>query len=278
MTSGQSLSYAAGLQYDDYHKQPIIWHGGGMGAFIADYIQLPEQDLAILVMANRNDSLAFQGWKLAKTMLDELVETKNKKYAEQSKQALDFEYAEWIGSYFMYNRNNRRYLGTSADGLPAIVSKSGEVVQLLSYQGEHKFNLVGTKATLTLSKIGKRRAFIVSTPEYSYQAIEFNDTTPTNISELKSLTGDYCSAELEAKVSIFEKDKGLFYRYRQSKPIKIFPVEPNSNINWNSIDKVWVGFAMFKFGIDSKKHQRFLDIGDFRVSNIRFDSCNSISG
>lgn len=274
LTNGHILNYGAGLQYDTHQQQLIIWHGGGMGAFIADYIQLPELDISIVVMANRNDALAFQGWKLAKTLIDNQSEAKVNQETNQLNNQLDFDFSEWLGGYFIYDRNDRRYLGTNADKQPAIVSKDGKVVHLLSYQGQHTFKLVGTDTTLRLTKIGKNKSIVVRTPEYQYTATAFNDQEPADISELEKLIGSYCNAELESKISVFQRGKELFYRYRQSRPFKIYPVEPKSRINWNSKDKVWVGYAMFKFGHDQKNDHHFLDMGDFRVSNVRFNSCN----
>lgn len=81
LTNGDSIDYALGLSHGVYKNHKTIEHGGAWGGFRANYLQFPEEDLAIAIMSNLGNVNAGQK---AKQIADIVLKDKFDKNVEES--------------------------------------------------------------------------------------------------------------------------------------------------------------------------------------------------
>ncbi|MEM7381513.1 MAG: hypothetical protein AAF361_10010, partial [Bacteroidota bacterium] len=81
----------------------------------------------------------------------------------------------------------------------------------------------------------------------SIKGHKFDDTPPTKMDDIRQYIGRYRSSELKTDHQIYQEGKRLMLKISDNKPIIIFPDPTDKRINWNSMDKVWIGNGMVKF-------------------------------
>lgn len=81
LSNKDSIDYALGLFHGVYKNHKTIGHGGAWGGFRADYLQFPEEDLAIAIMSNLGNVNAGQK---AKQIADIILKDKLDKQIEKS--------------------------------------------------------------------------------------------------------------------------------------------------------------------------------------------------
>lgn len=55
LTTGDTLSYAFGLQFGEYKGEKVVGHGGSFMGFKADYLRLPDQKYGSVLLCNLGD-------------------------------------------------------------------------------------------------------------------------------------------------------------------------------------------------------------------------------
>jgi len=96
LSNGDSIDYALGLIHGVYKNHKTIGHGGAWGGFRADYLQFPEEDLAIAIMSNLGNVNAGQK---ARQIADIVLQDKlNKNVEESEKEPSKIEIPETIFS------------------------------------------------------------------------------------------------------------------------------------------------------------------------------------
>lgn len=81
LSNGDSIDYALGLYHGVYKNHKTIGHRGSWGGFRANYLQFPEEDLAIAIMSNLGNVNAEQK---AKQIADIVLQDKFEKNVEES--------------------------------------------------------------------------------------------------------------------------------------------------------------------------------------------------
>jgi CubicO group peptidase (beta-lactamase class C family) len=56
LTSGEVLSYAAGLMHGEHRGLPRVFHGGSWGGYVAELLRFPAQRYGVAVLCNRSDA------------------------------------------------------------------------------------------------------------------------------------------------------------------------------------------------------------------------------
>ena len=67
LNDGEELDYALGISHGEHRGRPTLGHGGSAVGFVAQYVQYPEDDLAVTVFSN--DS-SFRTGRLAQQVAD----------------------------------------------------------------------------------------------------------------------------------------------------------------------------------------------------------------
>lgn len=285
LDTGATLSYGFGLWQSSLLGNKIIAHGGGMGGFIADQIRFPQSGLSLYVFANRNDQNAFQGWTLARRLLNRLglakagetgagaVTLTKPTSTETASFARAENYADWLGGYFSDEINNRFFLRSDKDG-QLVLHDGGDVwMSDLEPTSDNHFRAVQSGHILSLHADKNNKHILLQQKSQTVSAQRYDYAPPETIDDLRPLVGTFWSPELESIVSFFVKDQKYFMKYAQNAPEQLFPVPAHTNINWNSKDKVWTGRAMVKFRHNNGKLSN-VDIGDARVKSIQFQKIN----
>lgn len=55
LTDGSGLDYASGLMHATYGGLPLVMHGGSWVGYLAEFLRFPEQELSVVLLANRAD-------------------------------------------------------------------------------------------------------------------------------------------------------------------------------------------------------------------------------
>lgn len=274
LRDGTLTNAAAGLWHGNYRGQNTISHGGGLGGFIADQLRFPDLGLSVYVFANRNDNAAFQAWALADQLLDQRGIERTANNPEKTEVAVAGpQYNAWLGAYFLEGRNNRRFIQRDDQGR-LVLQDGGENFSAFLQPVDDQTLRTGQGGNLiSLSFEAGVKAIHLQADTYSWNALHYDDSPPVEVEQIAAHAGRYCSTELEAVVS-FRIDEGRFsIRYSQQTSRDLFPVEPTSNIEWNGIDRVWVGSHMIKFRRNAVGETTGLGMGDGRVSNVEFTRC-----
>lgn len=282
LNDGRELDYAGGLWMQEFEGLELISHGGGMGGFIADYLRFPELDLAILVMANRNDAAAFQAYDFARDIISTLVRASegspgptpsNPQIIGQPDPA--FVPADWVGAYFIESRNNRRYLRMGEDGALDLHGGGDEFLADLIPLGGYSFALSSGAAVLELSEENGLKRFHLTAETYAYEATAYDDSPPTSLASIRPIVGLYCSDELETSYRFRIEESRLLMRVQHGSETEIWPRPTLPNLTWNGQDRVWIGIAMIKFRRTVDGGVSGFGMGDGRVSNVEFTRCDT---
>jgi CubicO group peptidase (beta-lactamase class C family) len=85
LSNDDSIDYALGLSHGVYKNYKTIGHGGAWGGFRANYLQFPEEDLAIAIMSNLGNVNAGQKAKqIADIILKDKLDKKIEEYEKES--------------------------------------------------------------------------------------------------------------------------------------------------------------------------------------------------
>ena len=96
LSNGDSIDYALGLSHGVYKNHKTIGHGGAWGGFRANYLQFPQEDLAIAIMSNLGNVNAGQKAKQIANIF--LQDNFDKKEEEPEKKLSEIEIPETIFS------------------------------------------------------------------------------------------------------------------------------------------------------------------------------------
>jgi CubicO group peptidase (beta-lactamase class C family) len=104
LSNGDSIDYALGLSHRVYKNHKTIGHGGAWGGFRANYLQFPEEDLAIAIMSNLGNVNAGQKAKqiadiILKDKLDKKVEESEKEPSKIEIPKTIFSLSQIVGNY-----------------------------------------------------------------------------------------------------------------------------------------------------------------------------------
>ena len=269
LNNGMEVNYGMALSTYNYNGFEMISHNGGMLGFRADLIRFPEQHLSIAVLANRGD---VHSTGVAETIagyyLENSISSKNQEVKDQPKyqvyKSINQDLQKRIGKYFSADINQWRRISFENDTL---YYDSGDLTfkSPLLPIGQDKFYLKSLDRLLNFD--GNK--LIMDYKTHKHELVKFNDEKPT-LEDLKLLSGTYYSEELKALYTFYVDNNKFMMTVNNDLPKEVFPNPKDERINWNSKDKVWIGYAMVRFEKDENNTFNRILIGDNRVKEVEF--------
>jgi CubicO group peptidase (beta-lactamase class C family) len=278
LNSGQQINYAFGLELDTHNGYRVVKHNGAMLGFDVDMIRFPDQRLTIIVLGNSRD-----GWStgLALAVADRLLPsppTSRAPIAAAVKPAVQLtteSLKQFEGAYAVRDLNSRRVI-VLKDGQLTI----NETQERLSPVSSSKFIVLRADGTPTdppsyisfepAQAGGMFMHFSSGAPLGSFDADRYDPTLPSSLADLKPLVGRYESDELQITYTFGLADGEFFLQMGDSKPTNLFPKHDDPRVEWNSKNKVWIGFGMVAFVRGKDGRVIGLEIGDAWVKGVHF--------
>lgn len=278
LNSGQQINYAFGLELDTHNGYRVVKHNGSMLGFDVDMIRFPDQRLTVIVLGNSRDNWSTS---LAFAVADRLLPAKrpsprmNKSAVISTFKLSPDELRRFVGSYAVRDLNSRRVIELRDSQLHIV-----ETQEELRPVSPNRFLVVGEDGTPSEPPAyiffqpqkagGMLMHFSSGLPLGSFDADRYDPTLPSSVDDLKPLVGEYRSGELQTDY-IFRISEGEFsLTIGDSKPINLFPKHDDPRVEWNSKDKVWIGFGMVTFTRGKDGRVSGLEIGDGWVKDVHF--------
>ncbi len=209
LNNGGSCGYAFGLRKEVYNNLNVVLHGGSLGGYRSGMVRFPDENLTIIVLANRNDAKAIGlAYQVADLFLEEYDDVK----VEVNDQTIDkvekFNINQLVGSYeirpgylveISLDDNNLKLLQVWDKTTYTIVNVEGNTYQMPN-DASIKFNFSDIKNEYTqqLTAIQKGKTTVAyRKPDVNLQL------------DLESYVGDYYSDELNITYPIYIEDNVL---------------------------------------------------------------------
>lgn len=271
LKSGEELDYGMALISYEHKGHFVVSHNGGMLGFSADMLRFPKEKLSIIVLANRggiySTGMAIQ---IADIFLKEKPDTLPSDSWERDFINIDASVAKkYAGKFFSEDMNNWRRITYDRDTLFFDMGSLNERIPMQPL-APNEF-MIGDPKDPTKILFLSRDTILIKRGIQQLPCVRFDDSAPKNIGDLQRIKGTYYSSELNTYYTIFQEDYQLKLRINNNAPIVLFPDPSDKRINWNSLDKVWIGFAMMKFITAPDGEANGFSIGDNRVKGIFFE-------
>lgn len=270
LSNGALNEFAMGQWYGGHDGRQIIAHGGFLGGYLSDQIHVPSEDLTVLVFSNRNDGPV--AWRFLSELLGPSTQAAQSPGSDSDPvPSLAPESARaWTGAYFLNTRNNRRFVRLDEEGRLTWRDGGDNFAGFMEFIGEDRYQLPGGAIVEFFERDGQR--FLrLEAETYAYEGVWYDDEPPSQPSDLAGFVGRYESEELETWVE-FTLEEGVFsMRYPGGDAQRLWPSADDPRVTWNKSDAVWNGLAMIKFRTGEEGRATYLEMGDGRVSNVRFD-------
>jgi CubicO group peptidase (beta-lactamase class C family) len=266
LSNGDSIDYALGLFHGVYKNHKTIGHGGAWGGFRADYLQFPEEDLAIAIMSNLGNVNAGQKTKqiadiILKDKLDKKVEESEKKSSKIEIPKTIFSLSQILGNYeiqpgvivsLTIKNDSLNVLQNWNKSTYNIVKVSGNTFQISGNEDlSFSFSNLKDGFTQTLTVLGATETIAARKKEVDTSRISLNDYTGSYFSKELDVTYIFEIENEVLKVSIEEKQKIM-------------------DCTINAIDQFTIEFGLIRFQRTDGQISGFeLDSG--RVKNLKFN-------
>lgn len=267
LSNGESIDYALGLFHGSYKNHKTIAHGGAWGGFRANYLQFPEEDLAIAIMSNLGNVNAGQK---AKQIADLILQDKFDKKVEESEKESPkieipktiFSLTQLVGDYeiqpgviasFTIKNDSLNVFQNWNKSTYNIIKISGNTFQISGNEDlSFLFSNLKDGFTQTLTVLqGAREKIAARKKEVDTSGISLND-----------YTGSFFSKELDVTY-IFEIENEVL-------KVSIEEKQRNMDCTINEIDQFTIEFGLIRFQRTDGQISGFeLDSG--RVKNLKFN-------
>lgn len=272
LNNGEEIPYAFAVEVRKHKNRPVVLHGGGMLGFRADIVRFPTDQLSVIALSNNAyaDPIG-KAFQIADLFLQEIqIEKSNTTQAHNTiSNSVNFE--DWDGKYFSEEINQWRRITISGDSL-FLDSGNMNMKSYLSPITDSLFYPTGYNQNARV-KFEDHKTFkriVYSEPTVTRIYNSFDDTIPEHINELKEFIGEYYSPELDARYYFSIVDGKFLMKIERNDYVELYPKPEDSRINWNSKNKVWVGFGMVTFQSNNFGKVEGLEIGDYRVNGVDF--------
>lgn len=278
LNSDQQIDYAFGLELDIHKGYRVVKHNGAMLGFDVDMIRFPDQRLTVIVLGNSRDDWSTS---LAFTVADRLLSAKppspgkNQSAFVSRLELSPDELKHFVGSYAVRDLNSRRVIELQGSRL-RIVETQEELLPV----SPNRFLVLRADGTSSDPPAyvsfqpqkagGMLMHFSSGLPLGSFDADRYDPTLPSSVDDLKPFVGEYRSDELQTNYIFRISDGEFSLTIGDSKPINLFPKHDDPRVEWNSRDKIWIGFGMVTFTRGKGGRVIGLDIGDGWVKGVHF--------
>lgn len=121
LNNGKTITYAFGLHVDTYNGLKTISHSGDMGGYHSQYLQFPDEELSIVILANASDfNSSGSSYQVVNILLKDKFQTSVTKPQydnETSIQLSNKELKKFTGDYWNGNSNRPRIIYLRNDTL-----------------------------------------------------------------------------------------------------------------------------------------------------------------
>ena len=266
LSNGDSIDYALGLSHGVYKNHKTIGHGGAWGGFRADYLQFPEEDLAIAIMSNLGNVNAGQKAKqIADIFLQDKFDNKAEELEKESSEIeipkTIFSLSQIVGNYeiqpgvivsLTIKNDSLNVLQNWNKSTYNIIKISGNTFQIPEDKTiSFSFSNLKDDLTQTLTVLqGTRETISARKKEVETSGISLND-----------YTGSFFSKELDVTY-IFEIENEIL-------KVSIEGKQRIMDCIINEIDQFTMEFGLVRFQRKDGSISGFeLDAG--RVTNLKF--------
>jgi CubicO group peptidase (beta-lactamase class C family) len=95
LNDGKDTNYAFGLYPHNYRGQKVVGHSGGWAGYLSDFVRLPEQQVSVIVLNNRNDYDFATLPKIVSLLLADVLELEEPRAEKPQEEAANpFEVSE----------------------------------------------------------------------------------------------------------------------------------------------------------------------------------------
>lgn len=267
LSNGESIDYALGLSHGTYKNHKTIAHGGAWGGFRANYLQFPEEDLAIAIMSNLGNVNAGQKAEqiadlILKDKFDKKVEESEKESPKIEIPKTIFSLTQLVGDYeiqpgfiasFTIKNDSLNVFQNWNKSTYNIIKISGNTFQISGNEDlSFSFSNLKDGFTQTLTVLqGARETIAPRKKEVDTSGISLNDYTGSFFSKELDVTYDF---EIENEVLV----------------VSIGGKQGPKDCTISEIDQFTMEFGLIRFQRTDGQISGFeLDSG--RVKNLKFN-------
>jgi CubicO group peptidase (beta-lactamase class C family) len=263
LNNGTELTYARALNVWEYRGEKVVQHNGGMLGFRVDLVRFPDHNTSIILLGNQaflnptRDAL-----KIADRLLDFKEEESMTTNSTDAITLSPLAAKELVGTYFFDDWNNWKKI-TYRDSVMYI---DGNQPIHPKEDGTYQANVFGTLSDISFIN----DSLSITNDYWRRKGQRIDDTPPQSKNELEAFIGEYYCSELRTTHRMYWKDDQFVMQISDKEPIILYPNPTDDRVNWNSKDKVWIGFAMVRFVFSEDGEVVGYNIGDFRVKEVFF--------
>ena len=258
LNSGDESKYGLALFMDDLDGVERIQHGGDFIGFHAQVSTFPEHDLAVYTFGNDGTQLAKSFNKeIARYLLADSIEKDGEKTDDIELTAEELE--EYKGRYDV---NGAMIIEFSVDEGKLKIQATGQPKFDMFCNAKDEFYLKVVEATVVFNRDDDGK-IATATLTQAGQSHEMQPAAPYDLTpeDIGALTGRYYSPEMDAVLTVFEKDGEVW-----AKTDKL--MEP-TKVEMTSANRGSISIFSFRFVLREGKATRIM-ITIPRSNNIRF--------
>lgn len=265
LSTGDPLTYAMGLDHKEYRGLQVVFHGGGIAAYRAYLLRVPEHDLVVAITSNAED---FNPIVTAEKALDvflakEIAEAERKKPAVRAKKsrldALVGDYVLFPGLVFSITRED-------AGLVTRITGNDGPIP--LEEVGENRFQLGDrfNQFVFHLGPNGLADGFAYHLYDFTWQAkrVALAPLRPSD-DQVQDLAGLYKSEELGVALVVEQQDSTWVVRSHR------WGEEPMRPFQHDSFTTAQAQMAQLRFVRDANGKVTSCLVSGQRALDVRFD-------
>ncbi|NAS13985.1 serine hydrolase domain-containing protein [Poritiphilus flavus] len=271
LNDGEVISYASGLDIEEYKGLKTIRHGGAFVGFRAELLRFPDQRLSIAIFANRADA---SPWEMANQVADVMLKDSFMKAATNASESkksnnkdtfikLSLEkLGKYTGDYWNESDAYTRRIYVKNDTLRYYRNANSE--SALMPLSEKEFKMINVSADVIIRFDDKEKRTMQVTVNDGDPS-NFNAYQPVNYTNeaLSGYEGRYFSKELDIFYSLELENDSLILYINDNKKSLLKPIVANLFTNDD------YGTFQFTSAPDGKPAGFTLAAG--RVKNLKFE-------
>jgi CubicO group peptidase (beta-lactamase class C family) len=267
LSNDDSIDYALGLSHGVYKNYKTIGHGGAWGGFRANYLQFPEEDLAIAIMSNLGNVNAGQKAKqIADIILKDKLDKKIEEYEKESSKIeipkTIFSLSQIVGNYEIQ------------PGVIASLTIKNDSLNVLQNWNKSTYNIIKTSGNTFQIPGNNTLSFTFSNlkDELTQRLTVIQDGGETIAPRKKEVDTSGISL-IDYTDSFFSKELDVTYVFEIENEILMFSIEGKQGTmecTISEIDQFTTEFGLVRFQRKNGSISGFeLDSG--RVKNLSFE-------
>ncbi len=218
LSSGEELTYAAGLELGSYRGLPTVSHSGGDPGYATMMIRFPDQRLSVALLCNVTSAVPwFQVYEVADLYLEDYFLEPSATSAETVDMHIAEAELEALAGVYRSDDGIVVNLFDHEDG--TLIVTFGSARFPLEAIGERRFGDDSTPYVLTFSEVGADKGVIATwSPDPVQRKIgplrleQVGSQWEPSPREVMDFTGSFFSEELDATWEIESGDEGLLLR------------------------------------------------------------------